>query len=200
MNVLPIIRTVGLIAANTWQELWRQRSMVLLVALAVVATGGGWVWRDFNLGRSQAEVLMNFGSGMQGLLATLMAVVGSAQVFTREFEDGSAAVILSGPTRKSTWVLGKSLGVWATVEALWSAVYGRHSGRVADISGERVDGRELVTLLVILSAKQFVVVAGTTWLACLGRSLFFVVMAALLCGAAPVSCAFSRSRRMRCYR
>ena len=171
-----MMNAVLIIVGATIREFVRQPGVLMLLGLGAVATGGGWLGRDFNFGADDSRFLLNFGWGMQGLVSTIFAVVGVAQTFARDQEQGTAMLLRTRAISPFAIMVGKSGGVWVmaagfmVVSSLWlTVVVIGAGGNVAGIGGLAHAGSSL--------AKLGLVIAFTTWFASYGRSVLFVVLA-----------------------
>jgi ABC-type transport system involved in multi-copper enzyme maturation permease subunit len=169
---------VIIIAKSTLREFGRQSGVLLLLGLAVVATGGGWFWVDFNFEANDTQFLLNFGWGVQGIVASLVVIVAVAQSFDREHEQQTAILLRTRSVKPWAIMLGKSGSVW-TVAAGFVVL----SNAWLVILGSIADGRLPLALMVEVAGLKLVklgiVVSVAVWFASYGRSVLFVVLASM---------------------
>ncbi|MCF3652015.1 hypothetical protein [Synoicihabitans lomoniglobus] len=178
-RIIRDFRAVVLIAGDTFGELRRHRATLAVGIVAIFAVGGGGWWREFNFGTEQGRFLLDFGWGVQGLVAASFAIVATAQVLLRAFEQGTAAVALARPLSPATWLAGQALGVlgWVTAYVILSTLW---LAGTLQLHGLAVPIADLTAAATLLVLKQAVVIGVAGWFATYGRSLVFVVMAACL--------------------
>ena len=78
---------------------------------------------EFNFGASELKFLADFGFGALTFFGSLLAIIASAQLFFGEIENRTALTLLAKPVRRSEFILGKFVGVWA-VSFLFCALVG----------------------------------------------------------------------------
>ncbi|MEB3298618.1 MAG: ABC transporter permease [Candidatus Sericytochromatia bacterium] len=100
------------IARQTWRELLRERvvsggllASVVLV-LAAIPLGGLSLGQDFRL-------LADLGFASVELTSVLLVAVAGAQMLPREWERRTAFLVLSKPVSRSSFLLGKAMGLMA---------------------------------------------------------------------------------------
>jgi ABC-type transport system involved in multi-copper enzyme maturation permease subunit len=106
---------IGLIARNTLREAVRQRLFVFMLGLAIVLVGSALLLGEFNFGTSELKFLADFGFGALTFFGSLLAILATAQLFFGEIENRTALTLLAKPVRRSEFVLGKFIGVWAVL-------------------------------------------------------------------------------------
>jgi len=184
---------VGWIARNTMREAVRQRVFVFVVVLAVIMVAGALFLREFNFGASELKFLTDFGFGALTFFGSLLAVVVTAQLFYGEIENRTVQTILAKPVRRSEFIVGKYLGVWAVLLGFClvvavtllsvlllreSAVVGADPERLPDVRLVNYGG---VLAYCGLQWLKFGVVAGFTMLiASYAQTNLFTVAASFL--------------------
>ena len=173
------MRTMYLVARTTFLEFWRQPLVLVAMVLAVMATGGGWWWRDFNFGETEARFLINFGLGVQGLVGVLLCTVGAAQTWSRELEQNTATVLKTLGVSPLSMVGGKVMGVWG-LSLVYLAV---STAWLVLLIGGRADDqwwRMLVEGELRLGTMFVLVASCASWFATYGKSMMFVVLTSWL--------------------
>lgn len=105
-----MIRRMKWLVFNAVRELGRTPGLRPLLGLAVLACGGGWWWRDFNFGATEARFLADFGFAMQGLAMTLFIAVGLPQAVQRELRQQTLPLLLVRRVRRGEFLLAQGLG------------------------------------------------------------------------------------------
>lgn len=119
-NVHPgALRQVLVVARLTLAEALRLKLTRLLGAVAgLLVTGALWL-RQVHFGTPELRFLLDFGFGAIGLGGTLLAVLGTAQLFFSDIERRLLPMVLSRPVPREAWLAGKLAGVLALL-ALFS--------------------------------------------------------------------------------
>ncbi len=165
-----------IIMGATIREFVRQPGVLILLGLSALASGGGWLWRDFNFGMDDTRFLLSLGWGIQGFVSTVFAVVAVAQTYAREFDQGTAMLFRTRAVSPFAVMVGKAGGVWVmiagfmVISSLWLIL-------VVVGSGGDVVAIVILAHLGSSLAKLGLVIAFTTWFASYGRSVVFVVLA-----------------------
>lgn len=173
------------------------RLFLLLAFVALGSLAGGFVFRDFNLGASELRFIADFGFGGMTLFGSVIAVVVTAQLLYGEFEQRTVMTLLSKPVSRGEFLVGKLLGVWATVlcfvavlaATLLLALWVRETQLVAEL-GEaiRPDRRvpysgvllfavlQVARLAIISSAVAFFCSYATSSLFAIFMGVFFWIL------------------------
>lgn len=106
--------TVWAIARNTFREAIRDRILYGLLAFALLLIGSSVAIADLSIGQ-QERLIKDIGLAAISLIGVLMAVFLGITLVSKEIERRTAYTILSKPIRRYHFVLGKYLGLAATV-------------------------------------------------------------------------------------
>lgn len=110
------MRTVLILALNSWQENLRSRFYVLCVAF-----GGVILYISLVLGMLAADqelrVLLDFGLGAIELLGLAGAVYGATTTILREMETKTIYLILARPVGRGQYLIGRFAGLMLSVLA-----------------------------------------------------------------------------------
>jgi len=102
------------IALNTYREAVRARVLHALLALALATTAYSLVVATLSL-RGETRVVADLGAASISLYAVLVAIVMGATSLHREIEFKTIFPILTRPLRRHEYLLGKYLGMVATL-------------------------------------------------------------------------------------
>ncbi len=105
---------VWAIAANTFREAIRDRILYGLLAFAILLIGASVALADLSIGQ-QERLIKDIGLAAISLMGALMAVFLGITLVSKEVERRTAYTILSKPIRRYQLVLGKYLGLAATI-------------------------------------------------------------------------------------
>lgn len=165
-----------LVTKVTFLELWRQPAVLGVMGLAIVATSGGWWWRDFEFEGNETRFLFNFASGVQGLFVALLCIAGLAHTWSREFEQNTLLILRSRAVHPLSLVTGKTVGVWLmgavflVVSSVWLVFTIRTEVSLAEWRWYSMD-------VSLRAGKMALIAACATWFASYGKSLLFVALA-----------------------
>lgn len=116
MNRVPFSPArVLLIARNTLLEAARQKLFNFLLLLALGLVAGALGFREFNFGAPELKFLADFGFGAMAFFGSALTITATAQLFFSEIENRTALTLLAKPVWRTEFILGKYLGVVATV-------------------------------------------------------------------------------------
>lgn len=118
------VQVVLLIARNTLREAFRQQLVVILISLALLLLGGGRLVGAFNLGASELKFVSDYGFGVIAFFGSILAVVGTSQVFFSEIEQRTIFVVLSKPISRTAYLIGKIVGVLGLITLFWVIMLG----------------------------------------------------------------------------
>ncbi len=196
---------IGALAAVTWTEAVRQRFFSVLLLLGVGVVASALFFREFNFGASELKFVADFGFGGLTLFGSVLAIVGTSQLFFGEIESRTVTTILAKPVRRGEFVVGKFLGVVAIL-ALYVLVVGamicavlwwRERALLATVSEQAAPVAGLVSyssvaLLAGLQGVKFALLAAFTLLiASYARTNLFTVIsgfvALIICHLQPLA-------------
>jgi len=99
------------IALYTFREAVRQRFLSVLLVLALGFIGSATFFLQFNFGGSELKFIADFGWGVMFLFGSIVAIVTPSHLFFSEIEHRTAMTLLAKPLPRSTFLLGKLVGV-----------------------------------------------------------------------------------------
>lgn len=102
------------VAANTFREAIRDRILYGLLAFAVLLIGASVALADLSIGQ-QERLIKDIGLAAISLIGALMAVFLGITLVSKEVERRTIYTMLSKPIRRYQVVLGKYLGLAATI-------------------------------------------------------------------------------------
>jgi ABC-type transport system involved in multi-copper enzyme maturation permease subunit len=102
------------IASNTVREALRERLLYNLVVFAVVLTVGSVGISLLTLG-DQTRIVADVGTGSAQIFGTLIAVFVGVSLVSRELDRRTSYAVLARPVSRARFVLGKYLGILATL-------------------------------------------------------------------------------------
>jgi ABC-type transport system involved in multi-copper enzyme maturation permease subunit len=108
------MRVIRVIAANTLREALRDRILYLFFGFAVVLLASSKIFGILTVG-DQSKIIKDMGlAGIQFFLM-LIAVMMSVLLISREIDSRTVYYILAKPVRRWQFLLGKYVGLLATV-------------------------------------------------------------------------------------
>ncbi len=108
------MNAVTTIAANTFREAMRDRILYLFLGFAIVLLAGSKLFGMLTVG-DESKVILDLGLAGLQFFSMLIAVMMSVTLISREIESRTVFVILAKPVRRWQFLLGKYLGLVATV-------------------------------------------------------------------------------------
>jgi ABC-type transport system involved in multi-copper enzyme maturation permease subunit len=175
---------VSAIAMNTYREAVRARVLLVLFALALATSAYSLVIAAMSV-RQEMRIVADIGAASMSLYAVFVSVVLGATSLHRELELKTIFPILTRRLRRHEYVVGKYLGIFATLLVFIAIDGGAVLGIMAVQSGLHLS-------LTIGGAVGMVVVLGLlVWRATYSRVFvvlpwsiaFFLVMFLLSAGA-----------------
>lgn len=147
---------VTAIAMNTYREAVRARVLFGLLALALATSGYSLVIAAMSV-RQETRIVADIGAGSMSLYAILVSVILGATSLYRELELKTIFPILTRRLRRHEYVVGKYLGIFATLLVFLA-----------------IDGASVLAIMAIQSQKHVGVTlgAGVAMLAVLGFLLW----------------------------
>jgi hypothetical protein len=127
---------VSAIAMNTYREAVRARVLFGLLALALATSGYSLVIAAMSL-RQETRIVADIGSSSMSLYAVLVAVILGATSLYRELELKTIFPVLTRRLRRHEYVVGKYLGILATLLVFIA-----------------IDGAAVLTIMAIQSAQH----------------------------------------------
>lgn len=147
---------VSAIAMNTYREAVRARVLFGLLALALATSGYSLVIAAMSL-RQETRIVADIGSASMSFYAVLVAVILGATSLYRELELKTIFPVLTRRLRRHEYVVGKYLGILATLLVFIA-----------------IDGASVLTIMAIQSKQHIglTIGAGVGMLAVLGILLW----------------------------
>jgi ABC-type transport system involved in multi-copper enzyme maturation permease subunit len=136
------------IALNTFREAARDRVPLALFGSGLALGLGSLLVAAMSLGRDRAEVVAVLTSGTLSLFSVVGAIVLGASLLFKDLERKTIYPILARPIRRAELVIGKHLGVLATI-----ATFAFLQGALA------------LTLTALVRAEGFAIRAVLPWIA-----------------------------------
>ena len=109
-----MIGRVSAIAMNTYREAVRARVLVGLLALALATSAYSLVIAAMSV-RQEMRIVADIGAASMSLYAVLVSVILGATSLYRELELKTIFPILTRQLRRHEYVIGKYLGIFATL-------------------------------------------------------------------------------------
>lgn len=110
------MRTIAILAFNSWQENLRSRFFLLTIFF-----GGALLYLSLLLGLlstdQEVRTLLDAGLAMTEILGLFGGIYGAATVLLREMETKTIYLILSRPVAREQYLLGRFLGLLLSVLA-----------------------------------------------------------------------------------
>jgi ABC-type transport system involved in multi-copper enzyme maturation permease subunit len=150
---------VSAVAGNTVREAVRNRVLYTLLAFAVLLIGSSIVLANLSY-VEQGRIVQDIGFGAARLFGVALAIAVGIQLIYREVERRTIYTILAKPISRSEFLLGKYLGLLATIWLL-VAIMGVAFTAVSLIDDTQVGAGHAAALL-LLAVELAVVVAVAT--------------------------------------
>ncbi len=106
------LRQAAAIAENTARELVRNPAFLVLVAFGMALTALSPAFGLFHMGE-QLRLVADLGLGTVLVVGILVGALGASWALTEELESRSVLAVLAKPVSRTTFLLGKYLGVLA---------------------------------------------------------------------------------------
>lgn len=129
-----LLLRVVTIALNTYREAVRARVLHGLFALALATAGYCIIVGQFAL-QSSMRVVSDLGAASVSVYGIVASVVLGATSLYRELEQRTLFPILARPIRRSEYLVGKYVGIWATLVVFVAANAGVLLMSLAALSG-----------------------------------------------------------------
>jgi Cu-processing system permease protein len=177
---------VAAIAMNTYREAVRARVLIGLLALALATSAYSLVIAAMSI-RLETRIVADIGAASMSLYAVLVSVILGATSLYRELELKTIFPILTRRLRRHEYVLGKYLGIFATL-LVFIAIDG-----ASVLAIMAVQSKQHVSLTIGVGASMLAVLAFLLWRATYARVFvvlpwsiaLFLVMVLLSEGAGP---------------
>ncbi len=108
------MRSTVAIAANTVREALRERLMYNLAVFAVVLIAGSLTISQLTLGE-QYRIIADVGASSTQVFGTVIAVFMGVALLARELDRRTCYALLARPMSRAEFILGKYLGLVATL-------------------------------------------------------------------------------------
>ncbi len=102
------------IAANTFREALRERLMYNLVVFALILIAGSLTISQLTVGE-QFRIIADIGTSSTQVFGTLIAIFLGVALVSRELDRRTCYAILARPVSRAGFILGKYLGLLATL-------------------------------------------------------------------------------------
>ena len=128
-------RRLRSIAANTFRETVRNKILYVILAFALVVIGLTWFLGDLSMGEL-SRIVADVGLASIHLFGVVIAVFLGITLVSQEMERKTIYIVLSKPVPRWEFVLGKAVGLSATILLTTAvmavtlfAVYAAYSGK-----------------------------------------------------------------------
>jgi Cu-processing system permease protein len=151
---------VSAIAMNTYREAVRARVLLVLLALSLVTSMGSLVIAAMSV-RQEMRIVADIGAASMSIFAVFVSVVLGATSLHRELELKTIFPILTRRLRRHEYLLGKYLGIFATLLAFVALDGASVLGIIAVLSKQHVPltlgvaGGMIVVLVVLLVRARY---------------------------------------------
>jgi ABC-type transport system involved in multi-copper enzyme maturation permease subunit len=108
------MKTILTVTKFTFIEVYRSKVMMSLVFIALGLIVVTYVASEFAFG-APAKVALDVGLGMLSISNLLMALFIGATLLSKEIEQRTLYMILSRPLSRASFMIGKTLGLSATI-------------------------------------------------------------------------------------
>jgi ABC-type transport system involved in multi-copper enzyme maturation permease subunit len=112
---------IGAIALNTWRETMRDRLLIAVLAIVLAIAAVALATEGTGAGRAQAA--LDLGLSAMGAAGTLVAIFLGTSLVHKELDRRTVYVVLTKPVSRFEFLIGKFLGLMATL-TLMAALMG----------------------------------------------------------------------------
>src|SRR3954467_4471067 len=144
---------------NTYREAVRARVLIVLLALSLVTSLCSLVIAAMSV-REEMRIVADIGSASMSIFAVFVSVVLGATSLHRELELKTIFPILTRRLRRHEYLLGKYLGIFATLLAFVAMDGAAVLGIIAVLSKQHVEltlgvaaGMMIVLVILLVRAK-----------------------------------------------
>jgi Cu-processing system permease protein len=177
---------VAAIAMNTYREAVRARVLFGLLALALATSGYSLVIAAMSV-RQETRIVADIGAASMSFYAVLVSVILGATSLYRELELKTIFPILTRRLRRHEYVVGKYLGIFATLLA-FIAIDGASVLAIMAIQSQQHVGLTIgvgVGMLAVLGILVWRATHARVFVILPWSVAFFLVMMLLCDGAGP---------------
>lgn len=107
-----MMRRISAITANTLTDLIRQKVFYFLLIFALLLIGSSLFLARFTF-QEEFQILKDVSLGAMSILTSLLAILATARLISKDVEDRTVYSILAKPVPRLEYIAGKILGVIA---------------------------------------------------------------------------------------
>ncbi|MCB9026161.1 MAG: ABC transporter permease subunit [Bdellovibrionaceae bacterium] len=111
------MKSIWIIAKNTYREIIRDRIIYALIVFAIVMVGGALALGQLSF-TEQARISANFGMAAIHLSSVIIAVFVGSTLVAKEIDKQTILSILSKPLSRTQFLMGKSFGLILIIASL----------------------------------------------------------------------------------
>lgn len=188
------MRSVFIIAYNTFRDALRQKIMYLMAFVALALTVSSYYLLRLDLGHEQLSFIADFTTGALGFFGAVIAITSVCQLFYSEFESKTATTLLSKPVGAFEFVAGKLAGeayllafFVLSVSVLGAAVMMYVEAKLSGLPDEMIIGRRLSLNLGGFAAFAFLqflklmtIASMAAFICMVSRSLMFAIIVSFM--------------------
>jgi ABC-type transport system involved in multi-copper enzyme maturation permease subunit len=116
------IRRVGVIAANVFREIFRERALYLLGFYAVALLLAARLLPELSASMADRKILPDVGLAGIQILGLVLAIFVGTGLVNKEIEKRTLLVLMAKPVSRSEFIVGKHLGLSAVIAVLVAAM------------------------------------------------------------------------------
>ncbi|MEZ5125663.1 MAG: ABC transporter permease subunit [Thermoleophilia bacterium] len=167
------MRQVYAIAVNTFKETIRDRVLGIIVVFALIMIAGGIWLGSISLGE-EGRMMKDFGLVAVTVFGLIVAVFVAAGLVHKEVEKRTVFVLFSKPVSRAAFIVGKFIGLCATMAIVMAGMAIFLFGLVWIVDGEP---SWMVLLAVLMIYVQLLaVIAVTIFFSTLGSAILASVL------------------------
>jgi ABC-type transport system involved in multi-copper enzyme maturation permease subunit len=167
------MKQIGAIAVNTFRETIRDRVLAIIVVFALVMIAGSFWLGSISLGE-EGRMMKDFGLVAVTAFGLIVAVFVAAGLVHKEVEKRTVYVLFSKPVSRAAFIVGKFLGLCATMLIVMAGMAAFLFALVWLIDGEP---SAMVLLAVLMIYVQLLaVMAVTIFFSTLGSAILASVL------------------------
>jgi len=153
-----MLKTIGVIARNTFRETVRDRILYSLLAFAVLVIGASWLAGSVSLGQ-EVRVIQNFGLTAMLVFLLIITIFIGTQLVYREIERKTVYMLLTKPVSRDAFYLGKFAGLALTIAVVTAIMGGAFLGLVA-LETKTITGMQVVAIVMMMLEAWLLTAVG----------------------------------------
>lgn len=109
--------TIVILALNTFKEIMRDKILYSLIVFSVILMGFSIALSDLSFGE-QSRITLNFGLTAIHISSVVLSIFIGSSLVLKELKNRTIMTLLARPLSRSTFILGKFLGLLMVIVSL----------------------------------------------------------------------------------